>query len=56
MGATRIINAAGYVILPWPPMSTTPSQTPTTVSLADEEAVRFILVTRSSDFGRRSIT
>jgi hypothetical protein len=29
---------------PWSPVSTTPSQTPTTVSLADEEAVRRILV------------
>jgi hypothetical protein len=37
---------AAYIcyLYPWPTMSTAPSETPATVSLADEEAARRILV------------
>jgi hypothetical protein len=45
MAATRIINAAeSCYFIRGRPMSSTPSHTPNTVSLADEEAVRRILV------------
>jgi predicted Rossmann-fold nucleotide-binding protein len=42
--APRIIDAAEAYVHPVHLMSTAPSQTPTTVSLADEEAVRRVLV------------
>jgi hypothetical protein len=45
MAATRIINVTElYYFIRGRLMSNTPSHTPTTVSLADEEAVRRILV------------
>ena len=42
--APRIINAANAHVHPVHSMSTAPSQTPTTISLADEEAVKEVLV------------